>query len=336
MARPDAPRGSTTQSLVGLLILFVLAGIAATMVARQFAYVPTWSPQAGGAPPAPAISPTILAEAAPGRFIPQGLVEMTPAESFGPDTLSDKIDGRAELYLGAGFVMLRCQRFADTLDRNQWMEVFVYDMGSPENAYGVFSQQRRPDVKDSDVAQQAYATRNSLHVAHGKHYVEAVQAGQSPRMAEAMAAFARKFVAGVQAGKRKLAELDVFPRANLQAGSISRATEDQFGVEGLDNVYTAIYVIGGKQVTAFLSRRKSAQEAVELARAYQDYFLPFGGKVVASDSPVKGAKIVEIDGTYKCAFGQGSYLAGVHEAADRATTEAVAALLSEKLAEVGP
>jgi len=350
MAGPEGPRGSISQTLIGVLILLILAGITATILHRQLVYVSPLTAQADGGKStgtgntpavngnAPIASKPCQAEpspAAPLRFMPPGLSEMTPEESFGPDELFEKIDGRAELYLAAGFVALHCQRFADAQDCNQWMETFVYDMGTPDNAYSVFSQQRRPGVKDSDVAQQAYMTQNSLHLAHSRYYVEIVQATPTPRMTDAAVAFARKFVADIAGGGKKLVELELFPADNLRPGSISRATENQFGIEGLDNVYTAVYVVEGKTVTAFLSRRKSPQEADILAKAYADFFLPFGAKTIAKDSPVGGAKTLEIDGTFKCVFTRGSLLAGVHEAPDAASARAVAEKMSRKLTEAG-
>ncbi len=46
------------------------------------------------------------------QYAPMGLVSLSPAETFAPDNLSDKINGKAELYLPAGFVRLSAQRFA--------------------------------------------------------------------------------------------------------------------------------------------------------------------------------------------------------------------------------
>jgi hypothetical protein len=46
------------------------------------------------------------------RFpIPEDLVALSPPEVFEPPNLSDKINGKAELYLSAGFVGLQTQRF---------------------------------------------------------------------------------------------------------------------------------------------------------------------------------------------------------------------------------
>ena len=62
--------------------------------------------------------------------LPQGLKPLTAPETFKADTLSDKIDGKAELYLSAGFNRLFSQRFRDEKASDLWIEAFVYDMGN--------------------------------------------------------------------------------------------------------------------------------------------------------------------------------------------------------------
>ncbi len=68
-------------------------------------------------------------------------------ERFGPDTLYEKINGRADLYLSSGFASLKTQRFSMDKTAGAWVEVFVYDMATPENAFSVFSMQRREDAR---------------------------------------------------------------------------------------------------------------------------------------------------------------------------------------------
>ena len=77
--------------------------------------------------------------------LPQGLVPLTAGEIFEARNLSDKINGKAELYLSAGFARLVSQRFKDKRASDLWLEVFVYDMANGHNAFSVFSAQRRED-----------------------------------------------------------------------------------------------------------------------------------------------------------------------------------------------
>ena len=85
---------------------------------------------------APSATAGLIPEAA-------GFTPLAAAQSYGPDNLSDKIDGKAELYLSAGFKEMSCRSFTLENPQGAHLEVFVYDMGSPQNAYAVFSSQRR-------------------------------------------------------------------------------------------------------------------------------------------------------------------------------------------------
>ena len=67
--------------------------------------------------------------------LPPGIIPLSPSEAFDAQTLSDKINGKAELYLSAGFVSLRSQRFKDKNGLDFWVEVYVYDMDKGQNAF---------------------------------------------------------------------------------------------------------------------------------------------------------------------------------------------------------
>ena len=79
--------------------------------------------------------------------LPPGLEPLTAPERFDAATLSDKINGKAELYLSAGFSSLVSQRFRDANESDLWIEAFVYDMKSGKNAFAVFSAQRRENAE---------------------------------------------------------------------------------------------------------------------------------------------------------------------------------------------
>ena len=94
--------------------------------------------------------------------LPEGLQPLTESEIFDARNLSDKIDGKAELYLSSGFTRLVSQRFRDERQADLWVEAFVYDMGNNQNAFSVFSAQRREDAESLGLTQHAYRTSNAL------------------------------------------------------------------------------------------------------------------------------------------------------------------------------
>jgi len=265
--------------------------------------------------------------------LPETMAPLSPAESFDRETLSDKIDGKAELYLSAGFTRLDCQRISLAGPPGAWIEVFIYDMGSVENAYAVFSAQRRADAVTMDIAQFAYRAENALFLAHGPYYLELIASSPDDRLLAAMDALARSFIRSRPMAQAAIAERDLFPRNGLVENSISLIPADAFGVAGLERVFTATYGTAGAEMTAFLSRRATPQEALDLSRSYVDFLKAYGGEVRAFDQPVPGAALVAVLDMYEVIFSQGPYLAGVHEAPDRNQALQLAGELAAKLKE---
>ena len=261
---------------------------------------------------------------------------MGAPEAFDKDTLSEKIDGKAELYLGAGFVSMTCQRFALAADPKVWLEMFVYDMGAPLNAFAVFSQQRRPGSAESDVAQFAYGGGGSLFFVHGRHYLEIVASQASPAMEKAAAQTAREFVAKNPDAKGDMSAFALLPVEGLVRQSVSLVLNDAFGFDQFDNVITASYLMSGTTTTAFLSVRKSPEEAAALATAYHQFLTVTAG----ADTRVSTATIATLRGANalgdaELVFSEGAVVAGVHAAKTREAAEALAARRTRRSGRAG-
>jgi hypothetical protein len=187
-------RGSLCSRLeytLGFVVLFILLTIAGGIFLKQFSFNPAVlisreiaSPQKG------AELATI-----PLPWLPSELKDFGPAENFTPDNLYDKIDGKAELYLASGIVGMRCQRFALKADTDQWLEWFVYDMGTLPQAFSVFSTQRRAEGENLDLTDYAYRTQNAVYFIAGSNYVEAVASSSNEALMNATLDMARRFVA---------------------------------------------------------------------------------------------------------------------------------------------
>jgi hypothetical protein len=328
-----AKRASWKETLVGTCILLVLCGIAVGVLYEHARL----NPPAGFAPaanPTPAVEVSKPSEGPqPAEFLVETVEPLSPPEIFNAENLSDKIDGKAEKYLPAGFAGMACQRFRLRADASAWFEAFLYDMSGPKNAYAVFSTQRREKARDVDFAPNAYRSGNSVFFAHGRYYVELIAAGDAPPLGEAMLAYAKMFVAKVPAEAVEQSEPGMFPPDGLRKDSIALLAADAFGCDRLTNIYTAEYQRGGKTLTAFLSRKASPKEASELAEAYRKMLLMMGAKALPAPPGAPDARAVELFGSVEIIFTRGNLLAGVHEAPDAAAAADLAALLSRRLTE---
>lgn len=318
------------ERVLSMLVMALLLIVFASIVGVQRHYDPArWRAQ-------PTIAPETSAadDKGAGEAPPPGLVSLGSAERYGPADLSDKIDGKAELYLAAGFRDLQTRRFALQEDPQQWIERYIYDMGRFRNAFAVFSGQRRPNSQSLAMADEAYLSANGLFLAKGRYYVEIIASQATPALQAQMKTLALAFVQAHPGGGETLAAVRRFPPKDRVAHSIALVAANAFGLDQLDWVYTAQYRWGPAQATAFVSPRPSAEEAQRLARSCGDYYLGYGGRKLTVAGLPHGSLAISIMDSFEIIFAHGKYLAGVHEATDLGHAVKLAADLQRTLLEV--
>jgi hypothetical protein len=323
------------ETSISICILIILAGIGAGVFIKQFYFNPavltakelvpedTTLQDSGSAPESDSMSPEDKNKLLP---VPDGMVSMTKPEQFSPDTLYEKINGKAELYLSAGFKRLLCHRLKDkaSSDAGLWMEAYVYQMEGSTNAFAVFSRQRRSDGTALDLAEFAYRTKNAVFFCHGEYYVELVGSTSEEKLFSFMYEFTERFIANVDVKTEGKKEFDLFPKEGLVPESISLIPSNAFGYDQLNNIYIATYKKEGKQATLFLSNRNAPEDASRLSSGYKSFLEMFGGTPLPPDIDVENAILVEIFGTYDLFFTFGNYFAGVHESEDIPAAKALA------------
>ncbi len=317
---------SRRQTLLSMVILCILVVIGVGIWITQSRFNPgvlqknAFLPAPNKNKPSSQLSPNVY-------FVPlpEGMQPLTPTEIFDGRNLSDKIDGKAELYLSAGFTRLVSQRFKDEREDDLWMEVYVFHMGSSQNAFSVFSAQRREGAESLGLAQHAYSTPNALFLTHGRYYVEIIASKASEQVLEPVRMMAETFVRNTPAEAATLNETELFPKQELVKNSIVLISSNAFGFDGFDKIYTAEYEFGKNRLTAYLSHRKTPVEAKKMASAYAQFLLAYGGQNMEEKLPIKDARLIKILDTFEIVFSHDSYLAGTREAAtmDQAKTLAV-------------
>ncbi len=324
-------RVGVKERLAGYGILAVLGVITVWLLLQQAQFNPavTVALRGGGlqgrtpgvAGSSPAATASLIPEV-PG-FTPKG-----PAQSFGPENLSDKINGKAELYLSAGFKEMSARSFTLAEAGQAHVEIFVYDMGSATNAYAVFSAQRRPGSPDLPLGAQAYATANALFFTQARFYVEMVADRGEAALQGPLKAYAAALVAGMPSeGSGAPPTAGLLPPEGLSADSVRLSAADTFGLEGFNQVYTGEYAVKGGTATAFVAQRDTPAQAEAEARRYREFLTANGYRQIDSLAPPAGLEVFALDDSHEIVFVQGRTVAGVHDAA---SPEAALAL-AEKL-----
>jgi hypothetical protein len=328
--RPPTP----AEQRLGLVLIGVLLLTGAGLLVVQSHFDPaTWRDQPQESK---AVVPAATGKAAadpPGDEAPAGLKALGPAENYDPESLSDKIDGKAEFYLAAGFRQLATRRFVLASDKGRWLERYVYDMGHSRGAFAVFSGQRRPSPEPLTLTADAYRSANGLFLTHGRFYLEIVASDLSAELLSQMEILARRFVDSHPKAPEAPDERRFLPAENRLAHSTALIAAHAFGIERLDWIYTAQYRWNAAEATAFVSRRASAKEAEDLAEAFAAYFTEYGGEKIALPGTHPTLRAFDVLDSVEVVFTLDSYLAGVHEAGDREQALALADRLLRNLQE---
>ena len=322
-------RPSRAQRLASLATLLMLLVVAGGVLWQQGRYDPAswgWGGAAtsGGAGPLASLA------------VP-GLSAKGAGASFDPATLSDKIDGKAELYLAAGFERLYTRRYALATQPAAWLELLLYRMKDPRAAFSVFSNQRRAGATPPGLGSNAYLTSNALYLAHGPWYLEAVASSPDPALRQGLDQAARALLALLPQSKGTMpGEAGLFPPQGLKPGSVVLLAKDAFGMAGMDQIFIAAYPQGSPERIAFLARRADPAAAQAKATAYVKFLLANGGVEAPAPATVPGGRLVELLGTWELVWSQGPYVAGVRGAESQALASELAARLHQRLGEVKP
>jgi len=260
-----------------------------------------------------------------------GLSAFDEPESYSPDTLWEKINGQAEFYLPAGFESLQSQLYTVAEHADAFIEVNIYNMGNPANAFSVFSLQQRENARSIDVTPMAYQTENAVYFVHGPYYIEIISMAPLGADMNMLNQLARQFVNDTPVQSTAINELSLFPRENQITGSAAMISKDAFGFDRLDQIFTVTYRLGQDQVIAYLSKRKSAADAEDLVSGLYAFFKDFGATDIKQNTSIIGARMIEIMGTYEFMFAIDNYFAGVREVPTPKQAEKLAQMLAESL-----
>ena len=261
----------------------------------------------------------------------QGFTALSPVESYDSESLSDKIDGKAELYLASGFQEMACRSFAPGEASGARVEVFLYAMDTPKDAFAVFSGQRRAGGDPLALTANAYATENAIFLARDRFYLELVSDQTGPEIRQGLTALGQSILATLPQEAAQGSDTALFPADGLRADSVQLAVSDALGMAGLENVYTAQYSLKSGEAAAFLAVRGSPQEAQAQAQAYAGFLQSMGFKESTPPDAPAGAEVLVQDDMMQVVMAKGRVFAGVHDSANALAALELAGNLAKSL-----
>lgn len=327
-----ACRTSQTESIVSFFLLIVLAIIATVIIAVQADFDLS---QFGVAASAVTSS---QAEQSSSKATPEklyhlkGFVPVTDIQEYTEDNLYEKINGKAPMYVDAGFVKLTTQVLSVAGNDQLTMELYLYDMGTAKNAFSVYSIQKRADSQMVPNYMFGYKTANALYFVRNKYYVEMIGFSQSDELLDKMIQLGSVLLKDHPAVT--ITELNYFPKENLIPASYKLYLTSAFSCDELKDVFAANYDLNGQKVTAFFGKRKSPEEAQRIAATYYNFLQSMDAEEKQMRNGEFSARVFDVFGYTEIIFTTGSFLGGIHQAEDQKAAEQLAEVLFEKLSSI--
>lgn len=172
-----------------------------------------------------------------GDATPEGWVRSGEVEQYTPQNLYEKIDGLAELFLSYDVVGLTFASFVALADADAVLDVHVYDMGTPTNAFGVFSVERSPEEPPVDIGRAGYGSDANLYVWKGQYYLKIIASDTTDELAKAGMALAKKLAGSLADSGRQVWGRQAMPRADRVPRSLRYFQVDAMGLDFMRSTY---------------------------------------------------------------------------------------------------
>jgi len=112
-------------------------------------------------------------------------------ERYTPESMYGKINGRSEIYLSYDCVALGFAHVEVDGDSDQFIDIFLYDMVTPLQAFGVYGIEKWEEVEEIELGDVGYQTDADVFFRKGKFYASFVPSEDTPALREHTLALAK-------------------------------------------------------------------------------------------------------------------------------------------------
>jgi hypothetical protein len=236
---------------------------------------------------------------------------------FTPESLYDLIDGAADFYLAYGMVELTFATFINSGDKRQYIELSIYDMGEPANAFGVFSAECSQGKLSLDLGRAAYSSGADYYIWKGQYYMTIIASESTADLKRIASDLARKTTSTLKDSDEPVWGLTALPKADLVADSVKYFKADAMGLDFMQDTYTGSYHKGQTEITVFLSQKESPGSAQDTVTRYAMFAKENGNGFESFTQDGIDLVLCDMINGFDVIFRKGRFVAGVLSVTDR-------------------
>jgi hypothetical protein len=240
-----------TKSWIAISAALICAGLATRQSQAQRTSFHSGASSTGTSGTAQGQLASFLREPLPGKAAAQG-----SATLYNQDSLYQYIDGGADIYLLYDFQALLHQDFKSGATD---LTADIYEMSTPEDAFGIYASERSPSYKFNTIGAEGYRDKGIFNFFAGNYYVKL--SGSGANVDALLDQFAR-LLSGRIGGARTLPPLlGKLPREGRVLHSEQYVKKNPLGHAFLAPAYVVTYAQGKQESKLVVSVASDAQSA---------------------------------------------------------------------------
>ena len=204
-------------------------------------------------------------------------------EVYTLDNLFDYIDGEAELYIDYNFVEMATGSYAKKDDETISFSVDIYDMGSPLDAFGIYSSYRRPELDFEAIGDEAMVSYLNIRFYKGRYFVQLNGASTDSIVSETIHQLAKDLAIKIPAAPEPK-ELSLLLKENQVPHSMKYITNGFMGQGRFKINVQADYRSGETVFTGFVSLFPNTDEATRAIASFEQSLAQQGTITVSLQS----------------------------------------------------
>ena len=242
---------------------------------------------------------------------------MGPTERYVPDTLYEKINGRAPAYMEYNFQELTCRSFTVKGTPADFVDIYLFRMDSPLNAFGIFSAERDATGQPLEFAADGYASEMGYFLRRGDTYAQILASSTDPVVMDTALEFTRQLAVALPEDTSGMEGRDFLPAEAQIPGSLTYINDNAYGQASLSAVFEARYAVNGTELTYFIKNAADAGQAMAVWSEVKGFYDNYGSALESLEVAGATAFVADMFGQWAAIYTMDNRIGGVINAPDR-------------------
>ena len=194
---------------------------------------------------------------------------------YSPETLYEYVNGMAPYYVDAGFQRLAHSEWkSPDAEAAGYVELDLFDMGSPEGALDIFSDLRTEGTKYLEIGSETSASDSAVEIRAGRYYAKLTVRRGAEKQKRFLETLAEAVAEAAGPGPSDAELVAPLPAEGMIPHTAAYTTKAFLGHDFLNGIREAAYDVDGHRVRLFIMDAGGAEEASAVWQKWRDSVSP--------------------------------------------------------------